>query len=150
MVNWHRIEVPRLEWRLADALGAERSNGAWWCSETRHRSKPFRRWHSVANHMKVVVYPGDGRKAREEAKQNCCRWDPVAREWFVTVTSESSLRPWHRARMVAPPEYVIRVEYAERDAAKAAGCRWRPEIKRWVFACHGPPPGFVLRRALAV
>ena len=92
--------------------------------------------------MTVVVYPGDGRKAREEAKQNCCRWDPAAREWFVTVTSESSLRPWHRARMVAPPEYVIRVEYAERDAAKGAGCRWRPEIKQWVFACHGPPPGF--------
>ena len=150
MVNWHCIQVPRLEWPLAYALGAERSNGAWWCSEARHRSKPFRRWHSAANHMKVVVYPGDGSKAREEAKQNCCRWDPVAREWFVAVTSESSLRPWHRARMVAPPEYVIRVEFAERVKARGAGCRWRPETKRWVFACHGPPPGFVLRRALAV
>ena len=96
MVNWHRIEVPRLEWPLAYALGAERSNGAMWCTATQHRSKPFRRWHSAANHMKVVVYPGDGRKAREEAKQNCCRWDPVAREWFVAVTSESSL-PWHMA-----------------------------------------------------
>jgi len=56
-----------------------------WCTATQHRSKPFRRWHSAANHMKVVVYPGDGRKAREEAKQNCCRWDPVAREWFVAA-----------------------------------------------------------------
>ena len=82
--------------------------------------------------MKVTIYPGDGRKAREEAKQHWCRWDPLAREWYVTVTSESSLRPWHRARMKAPPEYIIRVEYAERDSAKAAGCRWRPEIKRWV------------------
>jgi hypothetical protein len=31
MVNWHRLEVPRIEWLLADSLGAERSNGAWWC-----------------------------------------------------------------------------------------------------------------------
>jgi hypothetical protein len=150
MVNWQRIQVPFLELPLAYALGAERSNGAMWCTATQHRSKPFRRWHSAANHVRVVVYPGDGRKAREQAKQNCCRWDPVAREWFVMVTSESSLRPWHRARATPPPEYVIRVEYAERDAAKAAGCRWRPEMKRWVFACHGPPPRFVVRRALPV
>ena len=92
MVIWKRLEVPFLEWALAEQLGAERSDGAWWCSLTRHRSKPFRRWHSAASHTRVVVYPGDGHRARAEAKQHCCRWDPGAREWYVTVTSDSSLR----------------------------------------------------------
>jgi hypothetical protein len=36
----------------------------------------------------------------------------------------------------------------QREAAKAGGCRWNPDIKKWVFACHGPPPGFVVRRLL--
>jgi hypothetical protein len=150
MVNWQRIDVPVLEWPLAEALGAERSNGSWWCSATRHRSKPFRRWHSTACHKRVVVYPGDGQRARAEAKENSCRWDPAAREWYVMVTSDSSLRSWHRARMQPPPTYVLSVDYNQRDAAKLAGCRWQPEEKRWVFACHGPPPQWVLKRALAV
>ena len=55
---------------------------------------------------------------------------------------------WHRARLQPPTEYAIRVDYAEREAAKAAGCRWSPEIKKWVYACHGPPPGFVTRGRL--
>ena len=64
------------------------------------------------------------------------------------VTEQSSLRAWHRARLQPPTEYAIRVDYAEREAAKAAGCRWNPDIKKWVYACHGAPPGFVSRRRL--
>jgi hypothetical protein len=64
------------------------------------------------------------------------------------VTDDSSLRAWHRARLKPPTEYAIRVAYEEREAAKTAGCRWRPELKQWVFACHGPPPRFVLKRSL--
>ena len=44
MVNWHRLEVPRLEWHLVDALGALRSNGEWWCTRTQFRSKDFKRF----------------------------------------------------------------------------------------------------------
>ena len=68
--------------------------------------------------------------------------------WYVEVTEDASLTGWHRARLQPPTQYAIRVEYAERDKAKAAGCRWNPTIKKWVFACHGPPPGFVVRRRL--
>ena len=148
MVNWHRIEVPRLEWPLADALGAQRSNGARWCTATQFRSKAFKRWRSTATHRVVVIYPGDGRRARDEAKQNSCRWCPTARQWYVVVTEDSSLRAWHRARLKPPTQYTIRVAYEEREAAKTAGCRWRPELKQWVFACHGQPPRFVLKRSL--
>ena len=50
--------------------------------------------------------------------------------------------------MKAPPEYIIRVEFAERDSAKAAGCRWRPEIKRWVFASYRPGDKAVRKRGI--
>jgi hypothetical protein len=148
MVNWHRLEVPRLDWHLVDALGAERSRGAWWCTQTQFRSRNFKRWRSVATHRKVVVYPGDGRREREETKQYRCLWSPTDRHWYVYITEQSSLRTWHRARLQPPIEYTIRVDYAEREKAKAAGCRWNPNIKKWVYACHGPPPGFVTRRRL--
>jgi hypothetical protein len=148
MVNWHLLHVPRLEWHIAADLGAERSNGDWWCTQTQFRSKDFKRWRSTATHRLVVIFPGDGRREREAAKQNRCLWCPTARHWYVWVTEQSSLRAWHRARLQPPTEYVIRVDYNEREAAKAGGCRWRPDIKRWVYACHGPPPGFVTRRRL--
>jgi hypothetical protein len=55
MVNWHRLEVPRLEWHLADALGAERSSGAWWCTQTQFRSKDFKRWRSTATQQLDLI-----------------------------------------------------------------------------------------------
>jgi hypothetical protein len=58
------------------------------------------------------------------------------------------LTGWHRARLQPPTEYAIRVDYAEREKAKTVGCRWNPDIKKWVFACHGPAPRFVLKRRL--
>ena len=66
----------------------------------------------------------------------------------VDITEEASLSGWHRARLQPPTEYAIRVDYAEREKAKVAGCRWNPDIKKWVFACHGAPPRFVLKRRL--
>ena len=148
MVNWHLLHVPRLEWHIAADLGAERSNGDWWCTQTQFRSRDFKRWRSPATHRLVVIHPGDGRRAREEAKQYRCLWSPTDRHWFVYVTEQSSLRAWHRARLQPPTEYAIRVDYAEREKAKAAGCRWQPAQRQWVYACHGPPPRFVLKRRL--
>jgi hypothetical protein len=150
MVNWHHIEVPTLEWNTARDLGAERSNGAWWCTATQYKHKSFRRWHTTASHKRVVIYPGDGVRARTEAKDraNACRWDPTTREWFVTVTADTSLKAWHRERLKPPPEYELRVSFDDKDAAKDVGCRWKPEVRRWVFACHGLPLRFVRERAI--
>ena len=153
MVNWHRLEVPRLEWHLVDAFGAERSNGEWWCTQTQFRSKDFKRWRSADTQRKVVIYPGDGLRAREEAKQYRCLWCPTARHWYVYVTDQSSLRAWHRARMAPPGApggatvHELRgLAFADNDKAKRAGARWSPERRCWVYACYGPPPQWVVQR----
>jgi len=147
MVNWHLLHVPRLEWHLVSALGAERSNGAWWCTQTQFRSKDFKRWRSTATHRLVVIYPGDGRRARDEAKQYRCLWCPTARHWFVYVTEQSSLRAWHRARLQPPVVYELRsLKFEDNGRAKRAGARWSPERRCWTFSCHGPPPHWVVQR----
>ena len=150
MVNWHRLRVPRLEWHLVDALGALRSNGEWWCTKTQFRSKDFKRWRSADTQRKVVIHPGDGRRAREEAKQYRCLWCPTARHWYVYVTDQSSLRAWHRARLQPPAVYELRgLKFEDNDKTKRAGARWSPERRCWTFSCHGQPPQWVVQRSAA-
>jgi hypothetical protein len=155
MTVWKQIFVPYAENRLARALGAECSynrvwsilhGGAecsWHCTSTQYKSKQFRRWHSKEKWRKVVIHVASGDTERAQAKANRCSWALEARSWYVQITGEDTLNEWHRARLAPAPKYALRVSYEERDTAKAAGARWNPEAKTWVFSCHGAPPLWV-------
>ena len=144
------IHVPYAEKCIAESAGAEwsRVDRSMVCNATQWRSRDFRRWHSRALWRRVTIHVADGPRERAAAKERRCLFCPQTKTWFVEITADTSLTGWYRARLQPPTEYAIRVGYAEREKAKAAGCRWNPDLKQWVFACHGPPPGFVQRRRL--
>ena len=150
MTIWSLIRVPYAESHIAKAAGAEwsRLDRSWMCNATQWRSSAFRRWHSRASWRRVTIHVADGPRERAAAKERRCLFCPNSKTWYVDITEDASLTGWHRARLQPPTEYAIRVDYAEREKAKAAGCRWNPDAKTWVFACHGAPPGFVTRRRL--
>ena len=101
---------------------------------------------TYAGTLGVTIHVADGPRERSAAKEHRCLFCPQTKTWFVEVTDNASLTGWHRARLQPPTEYTLRITYEERERAKAAGCRWRPDLKKWVYASHGPPPGFVLKR----
>ena len=153
MVKWQALHVPYLEGPIAARLGAEYNQRVYWCTATRFRSRDFKRWRDANSWVRVTIYPGDGRRAREEARANRCLWDPKAFQWYVEYTDASSLRPWHRARMQPPGAaggavvHELRgLVFAENEKAKHAGARWSPSKRCWVFACYGEPPRWVTNR----
>ena len=150
MTVWTLIRVPYAESHIAKAAGAEwsRLDRSWMCNATQRRSSAFRHWHSRATWRRITIHVADGPRERAAAKERRCLFCPQTKTGYVEVTDNASLTGWHRARLQPPTEYTIRVDYAEREAAKAAGCRWSPHAKKWVYACHGPLPGFVMRRRL--
>ena len=129
MVNWQALRVPYLEGPIAARLGAEYNQRVYWCTATRFRSREFKRWRDANSWVRVVIYPGDSRRAREEARANRCLWDPKACLWYVEHTHESSLRPWHRA-------------------VTARGCSLLArQAARWCTSCAGSPSQTTTKRS---
>jgi hypothetical protein len=52
----------------------------------------------------VVIHPGDGRRAREEAKQYRCLWSPTDRHWYVYISfnDAADLLKFNAFLLVAP------------------------------------------------
>jgi hypothetical protein len=147
MVVWHALAVPYAEQDIARSAGADwdRHQRLFYCNATQYRSRAFKRWHDRSRWRRITLHIGSGPAELSAAKLRRCLWDAESKTWFITVTDDCSMSSWHRVRMQPPTEHVLRVNFAEREQAKAAGCRWNPDIKKWVFASHdGTLPSFVL------
>ena len=151
MTNWHILSVPYSESPLARDAGAVWSapDRAWCCTATQFRCYQFKRWRDKSAWRRITIHVADGPRERAEARTNKCLWDATRKCWYITVTADSSINAWHRARLAPPTVHRVRVEYSERHRAKEAGARWLPEERCWVFRAHGAPPGWVVRRSLA-
>lgn len=134
MVVWHALEVPFAEQDIARSLGAKWHEGSFHCNATQWKSREFKRWHDRTAWRRVKIYIGDGPAERAAAKWYRCMFDPASVSWYVEITHKSSILAWHRARLEPLPEYALRVTYAEHEEAKREGCRWRPNLRRWVFS----------------
>ena len=60
-------------------------------------------------------------------------FDPAAKSWYVEVTDDDALTPWHKARLTPPPVTRLAIAFAERETAKAHGARWDGELRTWVI-----------------
>jgi hypothetical protein len=83
------------------------------------------------------------------AKSHDCLFDSVTKSWYVDITDESTLTPWHKARLTPPPTHELRVAYEERQVAKEHGARWDPELKSWVVRSRAPLDKWLEKRVKA-
>jgi len=142
------LRVPYDERGLARDLGAiwcplER---LWYCNTTQFRSRAFKRWRDKRSWRRITIHPDDTKQGLQEAKRRGCLWDKASRTWFVDITDESTLKPWHRARLTPPTTHELRVAYAEKETAKEHGARWDAERGSWVVRSRAPLSPWLMQR----
>ena len=127
--------VPYAERALARDLGAIwcRQARRWYCTATRHRTRAFRRWHNKSLWRRVAIHPDSTKAGIQAAKKHDCMFDPAAKSWYIEVTDDDALTPWHKARLTPPPVTRLAIAFAERETAKAHGARWDGELRTWVI-----------------
>ena len=153
----HLLYVPPAEAAEARAAGALAPGDAlpargWACLFTQHRTAPFSRWTCRKKWRSVRMYLGDGEAERTRAKAEGCRWDPERKDWYVNITSPSTIEnnSWLRRRTHPPEVIKLRVPYEDRELAKACGARWLPAEKCWAYRAHQAAvlPAFVHERRI--
>jgi len=94
----------------------------------------------------VTIHPDDTKGGIRAAKQHDCLFDSAAKSWYVVVTDDGTLTAWHKARLTPAPTHVLRVSFAEREAAKKHGARWDATLRRWVVRSRAPLSAWLLQR----
>ena len=142
------LRVPYAERGLARDLGAiwcplER---LWYCRTTQFRSRVFKRWRDKRSWRRITIHPDQTKPDIQEAKRRGCLWDKSSRTWFVDITDESTLKPWHRARLTPPPTRALQVKFEEKEAAKEHGARWDGELRTWVIRSRAKLSPWLMQR----